>query len=105
MMESLLMILIGTLAVLYWYTSQQCKQWAVHYARRECERHGVQLLDQTVEQIRLSMSRDARSNWRFWREFRFEYSEDGVNRYEGRLILLGQRLLRSVLETADPIIH
>lgn len=104
-METLLLFFFAGCGVLYWYTSQQCKQWAVHYARRECEKQQAQLLDQTVEQIKISMSRDSNNNWRFWREYRFEYSLDGVNRYEGRLVLLGKRLLRSVLETSDPIIH
>ena len=99
------MILFGCLAVTWWWVSQQSKAWAVSHARRECDREGAQLLDQTVEQIRLSMSRDKSGQWRFWREYRFEYSLDGVNRYEGRLVMLGYRLLRSVLETSDPVIH
>lgn len=104
-MEAFLLIAVGCTAVLYWHTSQQCKTWAVRYARRECELHNVQLLDQTVQQIKLSMSRDEKARWRFWREYRFEYSLDGVNRYEGRLTMLGQRLLRTALETSGPVIH
>ena len=104
-METIILIALGCAAVLYWYTSLQCKTYAVTYARRECEKQGVQLLDQTVQQIKLSMSRDRNDRWRVWREYRFEYSLDGVNRYEGRLTILGYRLLRSVLETSDPVIH
>ena len=104
-MEAVLLIVAGCAGVLYWYTSSQCKTYAVGYARRECEMQGVQLLDQTVQQIRISMSRDRNDRWRVWREYRFEYSHDGINRYEGRLVLLGYRLLRSVLETSDPVIH
>ena len=51
------------------------------------------------------MSRDRDSRWHMWREYRFEYSLDGIDRYEGRLIMLGNRLLRSVLETSNPVIH
>ena len=91
--------------LIYWYTSLQCKTFAVAHARRECDKHGVQLLDQTVQQIKLSMSRDRDSRWHMWREYRFEYSLDGIDRYEGRLIMLGNRLLRSVLETSNPVIH
>jgi len=91
--------------VLYWRSSQQCKQYAVAAARRECELHRVQLLDQTVQQIKLSMSRDEADRWRFWREYRFEYSLGGVDRYEGRLAMLGHKLVRSALETSNPVVH
>ena len=104
-MEAYLLIIVGCAVVLYWYSGQQSKTHAVRYARRECDKQGVQLLDQTVQQIKLSMSRDDNDRWRFWREYRFEYSLDGVNRYEGRLTLLGYRLLRSALETSNPVIH
>ena len=93
-MEAYLFIAALVCALVYWYTAQQAKTFAVVYARRECEKHGVQLLDQTVQQIKLSMSRNAQSRWQFWREYRFDYSTDGVNRYEGRLVMLGHRLLR-----------
>ena len=104
-MEAYLFIAALVCALIYWYTAQQAKTFAVVYARRECEKHGVQLLDQTVQQIKLSMSRNVQSRWQFWREYRFDYSTDGVNRYEGRLVMLGHRLLRSALETSNPVIH
>lgn len=98
-------MLVGCGVILYWYISQQAKTVAVRFARRECERQGAQLLDQTVQQVKLSMSRDDNHKWRFWREYRFEYSIDGINRYQGRLTMLGYRLLRSALETSNPVIH
>ena len=104
-MESYLFVLAVVGTLVYWYTAQQAKTYAVSYARRECEKQSVQLLDQTVQQVKLSMSRDHKHRWRFWREYRFEYSLDGINRYEGRLILLGHRLLRTSLETSKPVVH
>ena len=92
-------------AAVYWYAAQQAKTHAVSFARRECKKQSVQLLDQTVQQIKLSMSRDKDDRWRIWREYRFEYSVDGINRYQGRLTLLGHRLLRTALETSKPIVH
>ena len=100
----LFFLLVGAV-VLYWYNAMQCTGRAVQYARRECSKHGVQLLDQTVQRVRISMSRDAEGRWRIWREYRFDYSEDGVNRHKGRLVMLGYRLVRSALETASPVIH
>ena len=104
-MESYLLVLAVVGSLIYWYTAQQAKTNAVYYARRECEKQDVQLLDETVQQIKFSMSRNHQHRWRFWREYRFEYSVDGTNRCEGRLILLGHRLLRTALETSKPVIH
>ena len=104
-MESLFIFACLCGGVYFWYDANQAKALALQFARRECQKEGVQLLDQTVQQIRLSASRDHNDQWRLWREYRFEYSIDGVNRYEGRLVLLGQRLLRSALETSKPVIH
>ena len=104
-MEPIVFIIAGCIALLYWGSSQQCKHYAVIYARRECELQKAQLLDQTVQQIKISMSRDQGDRWRIWREYRFEYSLDGVNRHEGRLTMLGRKLLRTALETSDPVIH
>jgi len=103
--DSVLFIIVLVVVALYWHNSMQSKTCAVKYARRECEKEGVQLLDQTVQRIRLSFSRDRNNQWRVWREYRFDYSVDGVNRLEGRLVILGYRLVRSALESANPVIH
>jgi len=102
--EVLIIIAIGV-ALLYWQSSVRCKELAVLAARRECELCDVQLLDQTVQQLRVSMSRDPTGQWRVWREYRFEYSHDGLNRFHGNLTLLGQRVVRVSLETFNPVTH
>ena len=104
-MDSVLFIIVLVVVALYWHNSMQSKTYAVQYARRGCEKEGAQLLDQTVQRIRLSWSRDRNDQWRLWREYRFDYSIDGVNRLEGRLVILGYRLVRSALENANPVIH
>jgi hypothetical protein len=104
-MESALFIIVLVVVALYWHNSMQSKTYAVKYARKECEKEGVQLLDQTVQRLELSFSRDRDDQWRLWREYRFDYSIDGVNRLEGRLVILGYRLVRSALENVNPVIH
>ena len=104
MSELLIIICIGA-ALLYWQSAVRCKEIAVKAARKECELCGVQLLDQTVQQMKVSMSRDVSGQWRMWREYGFEYSHDGDDRYSGNLILLGQQLKRVALETFNPVIH
>ena len=104
-MDYLLFIISLLCVALYWHNSMQSKTYAVQYARKECEKEGAQLLDQTVQRTRLSFSRDMNDQWRLWREYRFDYSIDGVNRLEGRLVILGYRLVRSALENVNPVIH
>ncbi len=104
-MDSVFFIIALVVVALYWQNSMQSKIYAVQYARKECEKEGAQLLDQTVQRTRLSFSRDRNDQWRLWREYRFDYSIDGVNRLEGRLVILGYRLVRSALENVNPVIH
>ena len=91
MSEVLLLIAVVAIA-LYWLNAIRCKDIAVECARRECKRYDVQLLDQTVHQVRMSMSRDAQDRWRLWREYHFEYSTDGVEREKGKVKDIGAKL-------------
>ena len=104
-MAELLLIIVIAAAGMYWFAGMRCKEIAIATARRECKLCDVQLLDQTVHQNHISMSRDQTGQWRVWRRYRFEYSEDGVTRHYGNLVLLGQKVVRVALDTFDPIIH
>jgi len=104
-MSEVLVIVLIVLAALYWQSAMRCKEIAVMTARRECKMCDVQFLDQTVQLVRISMSRDSEGRWRLWREYRFEYSDDGDTRRGGNLALLGQRVVRIALETFNPVIH
>lgn len=105
MSELILLFIVGAIA-LYWQSSMRAKEVAVEAAKRECKLCGVQLLDQTVNLRRVSLSRDDSGRWRLWRHYRFEYSDDGDNRLDGDLILLGHRLVRIALETFNnTIVH
>ncbi len=103
-MELLIIVGIGAV-LLYWRSAGRSKEIAVNAARRECSRCNVQLLDQTVILIKLSASRDEKDRWRVWRSYRFEYATFGEDRFLGRIILLGQRVVRIEMETFNPVIH
>ena len=89
----------------YWWVSIRVREVAVAEARRATRHADVQLLDQTVAQDRVSMSRDAEGRWRIWRQYRFEYSRDGVNRETGHVIMLGSRLHAVVVAEAPSTLH
>jgi hypothetical protein len=86
---------IGGLLVLgwLWWDGLKKRELAVKAARRVCEQAGVQLLDETVAMIRIRLRRDAGQQVRLYREYGFEYSDNGDNRLPGRVYLLGPRVL------------
>ena len=100
----LVVVLIVGAGGWYGWTSIRVREVAVAEARRATRHADVQLLDQTVSLNRVSMSRDSQGRWRVWRQYRFEYSRDGVSREIGHVIMLGPRL-HAVVVAESPTIH
>ncbi|MEM1191734.1 MAG: DUF3301 domain-containing protein [Pseudomonadota bacterium] len=88
----------------YWFTGIRVRELAISAARRSTDLADVQLLDQTVSLARVSMSRDRKQRWRIWREYRFEYSRDGLSRETGHIIMLGQQL-EAIIVAESPTVH
>ncbi|MBV1876723.1 MAG: DUF3301 domain-containing protein [Pseudomonadales bacterium] len=104
MIEFWLILLVGIYS-LYLLASIRSKDIATLVAGRKCKQSEVQLLDQTVHQTKISLSRDQSNQWRVWREYRFEFSADGQLRLHGRIILLGQQVELIDLEPFTTIIN
>jgi Flp pilus assembly protein TadB len=104
-MSELFIILLIAAAALYWRAAARSKEIAADAARRECNLNDVQLLDQSVNLIRLSASRDLDDRWRLWRAYRFEYATNGEDRFVGRVTTLGQKVTRIEMETFGPLVH
>jgi hypothetical protein len=102
-MSELFLIFVVALVAFYWYSSAKCKEIAVAAARKECKFNEVQLLDQTVQQVRISMSRDKNDNWRVWRHYRFDFSVEGDDRRGGEVILLGHNVISTYVSL--PPVH
>ena len=88
MSEALALTLLA-LAVWYVFDALRAREAAVRIAREACKQHGLQLLDDTVQGVRLRLGRDAEGLARFRRTFLFEFSEDGFTRRSGSLVMLG----------------
>lgn len=88
----LLMILFG-LGFAFWSAARAAAERAGDVGRNACEAAGVQWLDQTVHASGLRLRRNDDGRLGFERSFRFEYSEDGVDRHVGQLVLRGDRLV------------
>jgi hypothetical protein len=93
------MLLAGaTGAGWFWYDSMRARERAVALGRHACEREGLQFLDETVLCTRTRPARAADGRVRLRRVYRFEFSDDGVNRRGGELVLLGPALESLELE-------
>lgn len=77
----------------FWWSSFAAREAARKACLRECEAHGLQFLDDTVAISRLRLRRNPLGRLTFYREYRFEFSTDGVERFQGRVSLLGQHVL------------
>jgi hypothetical protein len=93
------------LAIGYWFSGVQAVEHATRVARRLCDEHRVQLLDQTVAQVRLRLRRDHTGRLRWLRDYRFEFTDDGERRSEGFVSTMAGRVLSARLELADHTLH
>jgi hypothetical protein len=87
-------VLIGVLvlAVVYWWRSLAAREVALRAARRHCDRLGLQLLDDTVALRGVWLKRNADGQPSIWRAYAFEFSATGGERYQGRIVMLGDRV-------------
>ncbi len=90
-MDTLPLIALAILAGWFWLDSLRAREIATGICRAACETQNLQFLDQTVALRRLSVRR-THEGLRFRRVYRFDYSEEGVVRNIGYLVMLGQNL-------------
>jgi hypothetical protein len=83
-----LLVLLGLVGL--WLKLSRAREMAVAEARRQCERHGLQLLDETVGLAGVALRR-VDGLRRVERCYAFEVSIDGNDRQAGRLWMIGSR--------------
>jgi len=100
------LVFVAVFGALAWYlfSATRVRELAVAAAKRSSELADIQLLDQSVALSKTSLSRDGKGSWHIWRQYRFEYSRDGVGREIGHIIMLGPRL-QAVLVAESPTMH
>lgn len=87
----LLLVLLGLLVWL-WQNSLLAREIAVRAAREACQQQHLQLLDGSVALQRLTPERLASGRLSLRRTFLFSYSEDGMERRTGFIILSGNHV-------------
>lgn len=94
-----LLILLALFAVAgLWMKLSTARERAAIEARTQCERHGLQLLDETVG-LRALRLRRVDGQRRLERCYAFEVSIDGADRAPGSLWMLGHQLSELRLPT------
>jgi hypothetical protein len=93
------------LLCLHFLTAMRVRELAVQAVGRASERDEYQLLDQSVHMRRISLSRDEAGRWRIWRQYRFDYSYDGVERHHGFVTMLGKHLQSIMVSEKAPTLH
>lgn len=89
----LILMILGATAFAFWSAARAAAERAEQVGRDACRAADVQLLDQTVHANGLRLRRGGNGRLGFERSFRFEYSENGIDRHVGRLVLRGQELV------------
>ena len=97
-MSKVITLLLIALAVWYWSYSQKVKQLALRASIKRCKEAGVQFLDHSVVLHRFAFSKNSNNKWGLIREYRFEFTSTGENRYTGRVIMQGYHTISTELE-------
>jgi hypothetical protein len=86
-------------------SATRVRELALQQVARASQRDDFQLLDQSVHIQRMSLSRDQGGRWRIWRQYRFDYSFDGMERRQGHVIMLGKQLQSVVVSERPAVLH
>jgi len=91
------LLILGFIAW-YWSYSQKIKQLALRASVKRCKEAGVQFLDHSVVLHRFAFKKNKADRWKMIREYRFEFTSTGENRYTGRVVLQGGYVVSLELE-------
>ncbi len=97
-MMSFLLLLLLAVTGWVWFDSLRALEIARNAGKRACNIAQVQFLDDTVAGITLALVRNESGRRVLRRTYRFEFSDTGNTRLEGRLILLGTQVESVTME-------
>ena len=91
-MSKVITIIALALIAYYWGYTQKLKQLAVRASRKRCNEAGVQFLDHTVVQNKFTIAKDDQNRWQLQREYLFDFTSTGEQRYQGQVIIQGRKV-------------
>ena len=100
---AIVMLLLVVVAFLFWNDSLRARERMVQTCVRLCRELKVQFLDETVSLDGLSLRRSSHGWPEFNRVYSFEFSSSGQDRWQGRAVLAGRRVLSVQLDHPDGV--
>jgi hypothetical protein len=97
-MTSITLLLTIVILVLLWQSSQRGRDTAIETARQTCQRQGVQFLDGTAALQGIRPYFTGADGPGLQRTYTFDYSEDGIGRRTGCIILRNSRVSAVLLD-------
>ena len=91
-MLNLLLIIAGIAIVALLYNGLKVRELAVSSARAHCQQLQLQLLDQSVSLQSTRLVRDPHALALLQRDYRFEFTATGDERYKGKICMRNGRL-------------
>ena len=92
MLGWLFFLTLLALVFIFWMRQQQAKLMTLKAVRRHCQQENLQLLDDTLALTGMRW-RNGPGGWKLHRDYHFEFSSTGDERYDGRVILAGRRII------------
>ena len=100
-MKAIPVLLLLALAVWYWQVSLKGREHAIRQCKSVCGDLDMQLLDQTVSLSGIRLGMTANREFMLIRRYRFETSCNGLDRYDGYMLLHGHDLQYVEVEQPD----
>jgi len=94
----LLLIVLLVAVCLFWSNSLAAREVALSAVKSYCLKMDLQLLDDYVALTGLWPKRNTQGKIQAWRSYTFEFSSTGRERYNGKIITLGNTVESIYLE-------
>ena len=100
---AMLALICLTAGIWFWSDSLKARERMTKTCARICDELNLQFLDETVSLASLRLARTA-SGWLTWRRtYAFEFSESGSDRWKGRALLAGWKVVSVQLESLNGV--
>ncbi|HEA52978.1 hypothetical protein LCGC14_1230120 [marine sediment metagenome] len=95
---TLFWLFVAVFFIWYWWRAKAIKDSVLRAAQNYCKTMDVMLLDDAIYLRGIWFRRDDQGQIRVWRRFMFDFTSTGEERYSGRVIMLGPRILHMELD-------
>jgi Protein of unknown function (DUF3301) len=91
-LETIALSALVVFVIWYWLKTREIKEAAYLAAKKYCEEHDLEVLDQAVVLKGLKLKRNAKGRVQIYRRYSFDFTSSGDDRYEGFVFVLGNRI-------------